>query len=189
MQEDPHPGKLSTPISFNSRYVYSANNSVNYVDPNGDLPFLVVAALIGAGLGTLDALSSGGDVLQGALFGAVSGVAIGAGIWSAGLLTGGGTGVWALVSEMAVSAFLSGLFNASALSILRGNSDNFVKDFTNGAIGGALGTGFKSLGVAEGIEVGTESKGLGAPQNDVGDEMTKKAIRDLKIKMKFQLGI
>lgn len=46
MQEDPHPGKSNSPITFNSKYVYAKNQAINYIDPSGN--FFIEAIIIGA---------------------------------------------------------------------------------------------------------------------------------------------
>ncbi|NUN04658.1 MAG: PKD domain-containing protein [Bdellovibrio sp.] len=45
IQQDPHPGKLSSALSVINKYVYANNNGVNYVDPDGKFAFL--APIIG----------------------------------------------------------------------------------------------------------------------------------------------
>jgi hypothetical protein len=53
LQEDPDPGKLSSPITFNSKYIYANGNPMKYRDPNGRfaLEIIYIAALIGGALG------------------------------------------------------------------------------------------------------------------------------------------
>jgi len=44
LQEDPDPGKLNNPITFNSKYIYANNNPVMYSDPTGRFGFLAALA-------------------------------------------------------------------------------------------------------------------------------------------------
>lgn len=187
LQEDPHPGKFRNPVSFNSKYTYANNNPILFKDPDGRLPFLAVAIIVGAVIGGIDAGMHGGNILQGIGYGAVSGLAIGAGIMAAGALVGGGAGVGSLLVEMGVSGFLSGLFNASALGLVKGSVNDFNKDFKSGFIGGALGTAFKGPGVPEGTEQGLTVEEIA--EDDLGEDMTMESVRKAKQKMKFQMGI
>ena len=38
LTSDPHPGKLSNPITHINKYIYTGNNPVNFVDPDGLSP-------------------------------------------------------------------------------------------------------------------------------------------------------
>ncbi|MFY7993710.1 MAG: RHS repeat domain-containing protein [Bacteriovoracaceae bacterium] len=46
LTEDPHPGILRNPATFNTKYTYVSNNPVNYTDPSGK--FFIVAAWVGS---------------------------------------------------------------------------------------------------------------------------------------------
>ncbi|MFT6069643.1 MAG: RHS repeat-associated protein [Bacteriovoracaceae bacterium] len=48
LEEDPHPGNGSKPVTTNNRYVYSGNNSINFTDPNGKF-FTSLFSTIGLG--------------------------------------------------------------------------------------------------------------------------------------------
>jgi RHS repeat-associated protein len=49
---DPQLGSLSAPQSMN-RYVYCVNNPLGFVDPTGELPWVAIAAGIGAVVGVV----------------------------------------------------------------------------------------------------------------------------------------
>jgi RHS repeat-associated protein len=68
------------PQSLN-RYAYCRNNPLNYVDPTGHWFWAIcIAIFIGAATGAVVAAATGGNILQGALLGAISGAVF----WGAG---------------------------------------------------------------------------------------------------------
>ena len=140
LQEDPEPGLLSTPSSFNTKYAYS-NNKPSYLnDPSGRIiPILAAiaySALIGAAVGGLTAALTGGNILQGMLQGAVIGAAATAGGLAGAALGGAQLGL-ALATGLG-----SGIGAAAANVIFFGATPaqaalTFVFAFTGGYIGGA----------------------------------------------------
>ncbi len=82
MQEDPHPGRLQTPITLNSKYLYAINNPINRIDPLGRMSFLkqmsiiIGSALAGAWAGGTAGGAVGGP--WGVVIGAVVGAIVGA---------------------------------------------------------------------------------------------------------------
>lgn len=54
-------------------YVYSHNDPVNFIDPQGEVATIVVGTLAGATVGAIGALATGGDWVDGALIGAGAG--------------------------------------------------------------------------------------------------------------------
>ncbi len=85
-----------------NRYSYVYNCPLNYTDPSGNFPWLVIGAIIGAISGGISAYNSGGNVWQGALLGGLmgglSGATLGA---SAEALKGIGQGIFLLKGSAA----------------------------------------------------------------------------------------
>ena len=134
IQEDPHPGRLKSPSTYNSNYIYTLNNPLKYRDPSGEFITLAAigyAALTGALVGGGVSLLKGdgfGDVISSTIGGAVGGalgaVAVAAGGAFlgpyvgklAGQLIGGGL-LGAISSTASGGSFSSGFVNG-ALSVL-----------------------------------------------------------------------
>ena len=68
IQEDPEPGRVGTPITLLSKYIYTGNNPIAYIDPSGR-SFLSNVLAIGL---TIAALYFTGGLIAGAASGAVS---------------------------------------------------------------------------------------------------------------------
>ena len=64
LQGDPHSGSLSNPTTFNNKYIYANNNSVNLVDPNGKLAFLAIVAIAAVVGGTINATFNRGSFIE-----------------------------------------------------------------------------------------------------------------------------
>ena len=161
LQADPHIDGVETTQGFN-RYSYVHNNPLNATDPSGyfvkEIAGLVVgailtfatgglvagafaaswygAATIGAVAGAVGAAANGGDILQGALAGGVSGAAFS----GAGSLFRGTGGL----------AHLTGGVEYFAKAAVHG----VVGGITNVLQGGKFGNGFATAGVAKLFSLG-----------------------------------
>ena len=139
------------PQSLN-RYSYVINNPVLYVDPSGHF-FGIDDLIIGAIVGAIISGASGGDVAQGALFGAVGGALfsgvggfVGENIAHAGIAGGIGapTAGWAAAGQIG-GAMAGGASAGAATAAMAGG------DIGHGALYGAIGGGaFGAIGAAYG---------------------------------------
>ena len=129
LQVDPHPGETDNPITFVNKYVYTLNNPVNLVDPNG-LFGIFQAITLGAFLGVTDP------------FGIVSKTAnfikqnrnkiIGASLVIAGAIVAGGSGGLALPLGAAIAG--------AGVGIYKTDNDASLKELgRNAFIGAAIG--------------------------------------------------
>jgi RHS repeat-associated protein len=59
LNEDAHFGEIGDPASLN-RYVFAANDPINFSDPTGEFPFLLGSALAGAGINVVATLVTRG---------------------------------------------------------------------------------------------------------------------------------
>lgn len=170
LQEDPHPGELSLPITVVNRYAYTGNNPINFPDPSGKF-FFAAAFAFGA-------MIAGGATATGAL------AAIGAafiGSMAAGALhsaiTGNWNNFWSTtesvfnisagflgLSALAAWAWGGGVKAAGANSIFQGyvqsnatiSIPSWVPFIGGNTLGGGLtiGTG----GLYSGVELGSLTK-------------------------------
>ena len=77
LQQDPDPGKLRSPNTFLSKYIYAVNNPIMFSDPNGRNPIAIIAVIVGAIVGGIigaqDRDSGHGSIDQRILRGAIAG--------------------------------------------------------------------------------------------------------------------
>src|SRR5690606_32972440 len=112
LTEDPHPGKLAIPSTFNTKYTYVANNPMNLIDPTGESwvsDVLIIATVTVAIVAT-------------------SGMAAGAyATWGAALMSSasavGATAIGSALAAGALSAFEGGDF-------MQNFGNNFKSIFT-----------------------------------------------------------
>jgi RHS repeat-associated protein len=135
---DPHPGAMASPITVINKYIYTANDPINNLDPSGE--FLITAIVVGAVIGGAMAHFSGGNILEGILIGAVAGAAGGAaGVWAGGLV-GGGIGGAALGTVAGAGAgYLAGGVSGGGIEMAHGGS--FSSGFNYGGKIGAVSGG------------------------------------------------
>ncbi|MFA5584894.1 MAG: RHS repeat-associated core domain-containing protein [Bacteriovoracaceae bacterium] len=146
LTEDPHPGKVSSPDTFNTKYAYVANNPINSLDPSGEeiLTALVVGALVGVAMNEIFDLDF--SAFQAALIGAAAGFA------AAELVAGvafEGLGIAGKTIGAALFGAGGGILGAVSSTILLGMvtqndsfKDNIDDAFYLGAgVGGIVGVG------------------------------------------------
>jgi RHS repeat-associated protein len=150
ISEDSRLGTISDPLSLN-RYLYAINDPLNFVDPQGEGPFLVLlgAIAIGAAAGAVAELVSAQlqdraiDWEQLAANAIVGGIAGGA---FAVLAGSGGVG---FVAAGAISGALDGGGSYALGQVFKGNdidaADLVLNTAIGAGLGGALG-GFQSVG-------------------------------------------
>ncbi|MCK5581374.1 MAG: VCBS repeat-containing protein [Candidatus Omnitrophica bacterium] len=143
----PNPSNSQT---FN-RYSYCHNNPVNFVDPTGHfawfIPMIVAAvkgAIVGAAIGAGSAAIMGGDIGQGALFGAIGGAA------------------FAGVSSAFTSFAKFAMFGTTNVSLIgnAANMTNIGAGVIGGAGAGAAGAAFLGSDISNGAGIGALSGGL-----------------------------
>ncbi|MEM7069434.1 MAG: RHS repeat-associated core domain-containing protein [Pseudomonadota bacterium] len=141
------PGSMAR----SNRYAYSFNNPATYSDPNGDLPFIVVAIIAGAAIGGIDAIINDKDVfagiIKGAAFGAATGALATVGYAAAYKLTG------SALASSAVGGAFTGAFSAAA------NGGDIGRGAATGAISGFVG-GAVGLGYGNAITAGSPSEAI-----------------------------
>ncbi|MCT4642649.1 MAG: hypothetical protein N4A33_10185 [Bacteriovoracaceae bacterium] len=155
MQEDPHPGVKVNPITINNKFIYTGNNPVMNVDPDGR--FIVTAAIVGAVLGGAFAALTGGNILEGILVGAVAGAlggvvggAVSAGIaptvasFTGSSVVGMIVGTTAGIGAGAFVGALTGGLTGGIISTLKGDSfdDGFSRGVITGLVAGAITGGY-----------------------------------------------
>jgi RHS repeat-associated protein len=134
LQKDPSPGKLGVPVSVVNSYVYASNNPLNLVDPTGKSIFgdilgaIVLVAIVAAAVFAPEVLLAAGAL---ALQGALTGAAIGAGLYTLESAAGGFK-----------NFSIGGLLSAAGTSALSGAVTGFV---------GGLGVGLSGLQLSGGL--------------------------------------
>ncbi|SFA69449.1 RHS repeat-associated core domain-containing protein [Poseidonocella pacifica] len=177
------PGSMAR----SNRYAYSFNNPATYSDPNGDLPFIVVAIIAGAAIGGIDAIINDKDVFAGIIKGAAFGAATGAlayvGYAAAFELTG------SALASSTVGGALTGAFSAAANGgdIGRGVATGAITGFVGGAVGLGYGNAITADSPSEAVfgQIGRDAL-RGAAQGfvvsqvyggDAGEAMLRGATR------------
>ncbi|MBI5027194.1 MAG: hypothetical protein HZC12_10815 [Nitrospirae bacterium] len=155
------------PQSLN-RYSYALDNPLKYVDPNGQIPWLVVAMIVGAVIGGVSAAIQGGDVgdiLAGAFIGAVAaGIGYGFGVGAVDLLALQGPA--AAIVGGAVGGMVGGIISS-------GESGKIGQGMLIGAISGGVGGYIGGLGGGTNIYLkGLVMIGSGAIIGGVASELT-----------------
>ena len=146
LTEDPHPGVLREPSSYNSKYSYVLNNPINGTDPEGKILPILIAGLI-AGLGNAIFNSGNGQAWYvnfavGALVGAGGAAAVG---WAAGF-AGANVGLGMLYGAGAGS-----VSSWAGQMIINGSTDQSKINWLGvgfGAFAGAIGGGLSAAGKA-----------------------------------------
>jgi RHS repeat-associated protein len=129
------------PQSLN-RYAYCRNNPLNYVDPTGHWFWAIcIAIFIGAATGAVVAAATGGNILQGALLGAISGAVF----WGAGQV------VAILARSMSIAQ------NSMAMIALKAGVHAFA-----GGVSGALGALATGGDIGMSAAIGGVSAGVSA---------------------------
>ena len=138
LQKDPHPGELDDPSTVVNSYAYCGNNPLNYVDPSGELFFLIpiFAAFLGSVIGTAVAGAVVGAIGLTGIAAVLAGVIVGAVI---GAIIGGGSG--------AGLGYLEGILTGQDPGQLA--MEGLVAGAVGGGIGGGIGGGF--AGYAKGL--------------------------------------
>jgi len=147
LQQDPDPGKLASPITFLSKYIYTANNPVMFSDPSGKFGWLIFFAIIAGGLigagNNMNAAkdagwkSSSSQFWNSALVGFVTGV-----LQTAAGIFGGYPG---MILGSALGSYLNNIGNQS---IFKGEIDWHE---AGNAFGGGFVAGVVSAGVFYGV--------------------------------------
>jgi len=144
ISEDPHQGNVMYPLTFTTKYSYAGNNPILNIDPKGE--FFVTAMIIGSLIGAYMAHTSGGNVLEGALIGAVAG-AVGAYAGGIGAYIGGQSGIVGMQTLVGVAlgsisgAVVGGIVGGN-LSAMRGagyNEGSVFGSNVGGLVGGLTG--------------------------------------------------
>jgi RHS repeat-associated protein len=167
-----HEGPVTPQVL--SRYSYTLNNPVKYVDASGHIVWIPAMLAIGTAIGGVGnlanyALNSHGDMTW---EGAAQATAIGAGAGLAGTAAGlaavtfaVGLGAGAALSAI-VGGAASGAASNFATNVLVGEPDKFANMGSAVFVGGALGGLAGSLAPQRGFNVrlpGSFTKGLGSP--------------------------
>ena len=145
LQEDPHPGVLDIPGTFNSAYIYVLGNPINGIDPDGKIVFLLVTSIVIGGLSNAIFASQGSfaaNFLTGAIVGAVS-AGVGLGV--------GALGAYAFGSSLGASVLtgvLSGAASSAVSQVLMTGKLSWQLLLLGGALGGISGAVGHGLGSA-----------------------------------------
>ncbi len=137
LQKDPNPGELDDSRTVVNSYVYCANNPLNYVDPSGELFFLIpiFAAFLGSVIGTAVAGAVVGAIGATGIAAVLAGIVVGAVV---GAIIGGGSG--------AGLGYLEGILTGQNPGQLA--MEGLLAGAMGGGIGGAIGGGL--VGYARG---------------------------------------
>lgn len=141
LQEDPHPGLLKRPETFNSKYIYVLNNPQNLTDPKGKIAPILVAIAVGAAVNLTAHLLSGKSITlasasQALAVGAVAG---GVGFAFGGLVGGGFIGSIA-------GGFAGGFSGSLTNTWLSGEDVRSDKALTKAMISGSFGAAAGAVG-------------------------------------------
>ena len=159
VQEDPHPGQVTLPSSFNTKYVYTGNNPIQLVDPSGlffkaiEKSFRDIGREIGKGVGTFYERNK---VIINTTAVVVASVVIA--YASAGL------------GPVALSAAISGGVAASLSAANGGDLSSILNSYVGGAAAGAIASGFalSAIGLTAGGAGTLAGIGAGALGGAVG---------------------
>ena len=185
LQKDPEPGKIGFPSTVINSYVYTANNSVNSIDPSGKLFWLLAAFLVdlavtatisGIVVGTVTglikgtvALASGGNIgdffnafgsgfVEGFVNGAIQGaLSFGLGAGLVALKYSAEAAATIVGGAFAAGGFYSGYQSGGLAGGLLGATGGFISG-TLGGMGGAVGLRSAASGVFP--SVGSVAKAL-----------------------------
>ncbi|TPN63600.1 hypothetical protein FJ986_23405 [Mesorhizobium sp. B1-1-1] len=136
LQPDGQASDLGSMLRSN-RYSYGFNNPATFSDPDGRLPFIVIAIIVGAVIGGLDAAFHDEDVLGGIVKGAVIG-----GV-SAALASGVYAGTFALTDSVLASSTIAGAATGALSAAINGG--DVGRGALVGAVSGFVGGGFADL--------------------------------------------
>lgn len=143
IQQDPDPGSLDQAITVINKYIYAGNSPLNFIDPNGELFFVIpiIAGFVGTAVGSALAtyivsafvLTGLKAVLVGALVGAISGAIVGAAV-------GGSLG--ALEDHVVHGTLNGGMTEGMYAGAISGGVGGGVVGGTNGYFVGLRNAGY-----------------------------------------------
>jgi RHS repeat-associated protein len=166
LQQDPHPGDTSSPITLLNKHIYTGNNPFNYTDPTGmifgidDLLLIGIFALAGGigeafgggnfFVGLLKGLALGASFTGvAALIGGIEGFIYGAQVAGAAAGPGLAGAALGLLAPSTTAGIIAGALTIpAAIGLFFPNSGDFFKSFASAflVVGGVTNTLFSITG-------------------------------------------